>query len=419
MSVPSRGAECTTGPERPFRPAGCRTCPGSVSTAARHSAMRIGNDAVWRWAPPFVVWLVAQTLVMVVAARAGYDPWSPSTWNRWDSGHYLSIAERGPELFRCGDLIPNRAPDDWCGSAGWLPLYPLIVAVVVALSPLDLLWAAWLVPVLVHLSGLSMAWRLIGRISPVGPVRRVMTLMLIAVTPGMAWAHAMFPISLLLALIWAGALLAMSGRRSIAGFVFGLAAVTHSMGFALVPVVGVWLLWTGRERIVRAVLSGVLLAAPVIALGVFQQVALGRWNANLLAVASYGHRIGLFPVIAARRVGQLVADVVPIGSRWPAAQEGLVVVVITLAVGVLVREWRRHPDALDPTEVLLVAMGAAMWASLASFDGDVAFWRVAAGATPCLVALRRLPVWMLSGLIVACGVVAVPIASRFTLGWLY
>lgn len=381
--------------------------------------MRITTDTVWRWVPPFVVWLFAQMLVMVVAARAGYDPWSPMTWNRWDSGLYLSIAERGPELFRCGDLIPNRQPDDWCGSAGWLPLYPLIVAVVVAVSPLDLMWSAWVIPVAVHLAGLTMAWRVLGRLPPVGPVRRVMTLVLIALTPGMVWAHAMFPISLLLALVWAGALLAISGRRPAAAFVFGLTAVTHSIGFALGPVVAVWLLWSERARIRRVAVSWVLLALPVMSLATFQQVALGKWNANLLAVASYGHRIGLFPVIALRRVGQLVADVVPIGSRWPAAQEALVVVVITLAVGVLLSEWRRRPGSLGPIEVLLVAMGVAMWASLASFDGDVAFWRVAAGSTPCLLVLRRLPVWMLAGLTVACAVVAVPIATRFTLGWLY
>ncbi|MFE1557601.1 hypothetical protein ACFW6V_21805, partial [Streptomyces sp. NPDC058734] len=60
-----------------------------------------------RLLPPLVAWLVANLLTWAVAAasvagdgsRVRY--WSTGGRTRWDSAHYLSIAETGYEMFRC------------------------------------------------------------------------------------------------------------------------------------------------------------------------------------------------------------------------------------------------------------------------------------------------------------------------------
>jgi hypothetical protein len=65
--------------------------------------------------------------VMTLAARSiGISAWSTSTWGRWDSGLYLSIARDGYVFERCVD-VANRGPEDWCGNPGWFPAYPWLM----------------------------------------------------------------------------------------------------------------------------------------------------------------------------------------------------------------------------------------------------------------------------------------------------
>ena len=377
---------------------------------------------------------------MVVAWRLGYNPWSPSTWVRWDSAHYVAIAERGPELTRCID-IANRSSDDWCGSAGWLPLYPAVVALLSRIASIDLVWSAWIIASSAHLAGLTLAWRLLCRLPSFSQRALRLTLVVIAVGPAMVWSHAVFPMSLLLALVWSGALLFISTDRYWVGaLVLGCLPATHSLGFAALVVVAAWLVWVQRTAFRRLAASLVALFAPTATLLCVQHVVLGHWNANFLVQSAYGHQPGLFPLIAVRRIGQLASDTVPVGTRWPAAQELVTVVLLLLAVAVAVATVVRFPvdkpdsrmapvlrighsyrdrSALEPVEVLLVALGATFWIASSSLDGDVAFWRLAVGVTPTFALFRRLPSSALVCVSAVLLVVAYAISERFVLGLLY
>src|SRR5437762_3109220 len=108
------------------------------------------------WAPPLVAFALARGLSWLVAARLGFDAFSAGTWVRWDSGLYLDIARNGYRLFRCGSAGWGQ-PDDWCGNAGWMPLYPLLIALA-RLPGADDRVAGAALAALCHLGTLSLLW---------------------------------------------------------------------------------------------------------------------------------------------------------------------------------------------------------------------------------------------------------------------
>src|SRR5262245_47469460 len=93
------------------------------------SSARETMDAVRQLGLPLLVWCCAAAMVAIAAAAFGYEPWSSSTWARWDSGLYEDIARDGYDLFRC-----EEEPEKWCGDAGWFPAYPWITGTLHALG---------------------------------------------------------------------------------------------------------------------------------------------------------------------------------------------------------------------------------------------------------------------------------------------
>jgi len=76
-----------------------------------------------------LVFIVSAILVIISGYAAGVAPFLPSSYSRWDSDHYLSIASSGYELFSCARL-PGYDPAAWCGNSGWLPGYPALIRIV-------------------------------------------------------------------------------------------------------------------------------------------------------------------------------------------------------------------------------------------------------------------------------------------------
>src|SRR5687768_13586343 len=74
------------------------------------------------------VFLLSQLLVAVVIYITGNNYFNSYNWLRWDSDHYLKIAEKGYEFFPCAGKFGN--PDtskDFCGNTGWFPGYPMLI----------------------------------------------------------------------------------------------------------------------------------------------------------------------------------------------------------------------------------------------------------------------------------------------------
>lgn len=77
---------------------------------------------------PALIAFVLSTFALCLAANAtGGDFWLASEWGRDDTAIYLQIAHQGYNILHCP--TPNGQTNAlWCGTAGWLPGYPLLLA---------------------------------------------------------------------------------------------------------------------------------------------------------------------------------------------------------------------------------------------------------------------------------------------------
>lgn len=358
-------------------------------------------------------WALAQALMLIAAIWSDHDPFSPDTYARWDSGLYLAVANDGPTLERCID-IPNRSPDDWCGTAGWLPLYPVLIKVLSIISPLSPVMSAWVIASVAQLAGLAGLVVLLSRRGVTG--RRLVVITIIAALfPGAVWNHAIFPMSLAAALMWWG--LVMSDRRHsiIAAILIGLTAVAHNSG---IVIVAVWVALTVLRHRTRASLGASAVAiAPSLVFFAYQQIALGHWNAHLLIQSSYGHRIGFAPQVIIDRV----VDAFDAGSRpfmLASIQDIYLVVLIALAVIGVATAIRSQRT--DETIITAAAIGIANGLVALSITGsDIAHWRLATLAVGIVPALKQRSMPVLVGVALINAVFFIGIANGYVRGYYY
>jgi hypothetical protein len=331
--------------------------------------------------PPLAVWLLALGTLWLVASRAGFGPWHPATWARWDSALYQDIAKQGYTLFRCGKGYP---PGSWCGNAAWFPGYPL-AARALALTGIPLLTAFVAVSWLFAGGTLVLLWCtfLSRRLSAAGAVALVYA----AWAPGQIYFYAVYPLSML-TFFSVGYLWCLSRQRFVLAALSGAAAVlAYPIGLTL-PVAGaVWILLAVKRGRMRAL----VLAAGVPPLAfagilVAQYLQTGHWDAFFKVQAKYGH--GLHDPL-----GLTYNLLVPL-TRGHAFERGaapswqtlLVSLVLLAMLAALV--WRRR--GLVRTDVLLGIWALAAW-GLPLTQANVSIWRSQAALLPLAPLLTRVP----------------------------
>src|SRR5207253_2364290 len=163
--------------------------------------------------PPLIALLAARAVSAAAALWAGVNPLHGDAWVRWDSNLYLSIAQRGYFLEHCGPGS-HYEPWQWCGNAGWFPLYAWMLR----------LFPGALLSLVFEAALLILIWRTLLR------EQGFSALLLAALFPGCIYQQAVFPASLFLLC----AVLFLATERA---FVPGaLAGMAYPTGFLLVPV---------------------------------------------------------------------------------------------------------------------------------------------------------------------------------------
>lgn len=228
--------------------------------------------------PATLVFLLQRLLLVVAAAATGFDPFKAATWTRWDSGHYLEIANHGyTPLVHCAPETHYPA-SAWCGTAGWFPGYPLLLRALGG-SPV----AALLLGAACQWACLVLIGRLLGR-------RHWPALLLAAFFPGNVYLAAVFPTAVVALAIVSCLALCLAGRPGGAAVAALVAAACSPVGVLLAPVVAAWALLHRRFRALL-VSAGALLGYAAAVAFLHQQV--GRWDAYYLVQAKYGYRLGL------------------------------------------------------------------------------------------------------------------------------
>lgn len=367
--------------------------------------------------PPVLAWLAGHALYWAAAAHNGFDYFLVRTHARWDSGNYLNIARHGYTLLRC---VPKPTSPftaaDWCGTAGWFPLYPLGMRL---LGPLGLPYprAGLLITELFALGSLVLVWWLLEARATLA---NLACLALAALFPGSIYEHALFPVSLAVA----GSLLFLAllarGRWTAAGIAGAVPAAAYQTGVLLAAVVPVWLL-VGRRRLGmdplaalgRAIRTSGLVAVGLLAVMALQQAEVGRWDGLLLVEAHYG--TGLHNP-AATFVKNAVPRPRPSGAASrsltsqpaPRYQFLLATGIVLVAVGATLAA--RERNTLDLVVLVYTVM---FWVAPLVAGGHLAQYRTHLLLLPSVVPLRRLPAVVPAVLAVMAAAVAWQMAGLF------
>ena len=297
--------------------------------------------------PPLLALFAARAVSALAAVFAGVNPLRAEAWVRWDSNHYLNIAQRGYFLEQCGPGSHYQA-FQWCGNTGWFPLYAWLMRLLNG-ALLSLTFEALL---------LWLVWRFLLE------ERAFPALLLAAFFPGSIYQQAVFPISLFLACAVAFLALCERQRWLPAAGVGALAAMSYPTGFLLAPL----------ALLRRNLWPAVGVAAGFLLVLAVMQAQTGQWNAYFLAQAKYGFHFAPLDTLFSR-LKPLVNARYRTQASFAAGAQTLLVLAM-MALGVL--RFRARP--------LVAAYCIAYWAFPLCVGGHLSLYRAEALLVP-LVAL--------------------------------
>jgi hypothetical protein len=353
---------------------------------------------VW---PAALVWVVATTVLVASVRAAGFSPFRTDTWVRWDSDHYLDIAQHGYTLVRCPP--PRQA---WCGDAGWFPAYPWLVAAIHGVGA-NLYQTAVALSWLLSLGTIALLWTtfLERRRTLAG----ILVLVYAAFAPGQVYEYAVFPLSLLALATLAHLWLLTRDRWLAAGLAGAVAALAYPVGVVAAPAATIWLLFVRREARWWVRLSRTAVVAGITVLGLavvplIQKIQVGRWDAYLLVQRGYGHslRDPFGPI------GQAVAAL----ARGSASAPQLQTLLVTFVLASVLVELSLRRFRVPAGDLLLALWVSGAWL-LPHLQANVSVYRSEAALLPMAPLLRRLPRPLLATVAAAAIVLAVPMARGF------
>jgi Gpi18-like mannosyltransferase len=277
------------------------------------------RSAGLRFGPPLVALLLQRLVVGVTAWVAGYNPFAPSSWVRWDSGHYLGIAAGGYQAPAPCTAESGYGPAAWCGNTAWFPGFPWAMRLL-AQTGLSLEAAGVLVALVGQLGCLLLIWESLRR------ENQWPSLVLGAFFPGNVYMVAVFPVSSFLLAAIATILLCEKGRFAAAAVCAALGAIFYPTGVLLGFVVAAWALLHRRWHALK-VLPGAVLGYALVFAAMRREA--GSWDAFFRVQAHYSYRVGA-------AVDTLFSRLKPIVNRRYRDAKGFVTALQTLFTTALV-----------------------------------------------------------------------------------
>jgi Gpi18-like mannosyltransferase len=363
----------------------------------------------WATLPPVVVFALLLAAFAWAARYSGWELFVYDTWIKWDSGHYLTISERGYEFMSCAEL-PGYNPAHWCGNSGWFPGYPYLVGLLHDVTGQPNILLLILVSQAFALVDLLLVWTLfLQRKSPA-------VLLLCAFAPGTYYFLVGFPMSMtvcfLLLTLWA-----FRQQHYVTALVMGaIAGFTYPSGIWLAGVMATSLVvsrWRGqrsRGTVWLAILGPVIGFAAVL---LVHHVTVGHWNAFLLTQEKYGHTLSNpFGVLWQRSLYIWVWK-----PGWQIGLQSLLAAALAVTAAILVALGaRRRTD--DPGDVTLATHGLAYWLVPLLMGGGISPYRAESLIVPAVTVLRRAPWFVLLPLILWAVAIWLVMATQFVQGWL-
>lgn len=309
--------------------------------------MGIWNGAVL---PGLLLFILHAAFVHAAAVISGHSVCKPADFVRYDSYHYLEIAEKGYTFFPCHEQFEeyDGNSDALCGNAGWMPLYPLLIRMAsfagmeaypaaFNLSKLFCLMSFIFLALLMRLRK-GHAWSL--------------SLLPAVFFPSSVYYQAVFPVSMMLFLMLACMYWWETRRYLPAAACAVCTSLSYSTGFTGALIWGSLSLVLYRKKspvYKSAFIMALMFTAGFIIFIVWQQVATGAWNAFFQVQAKYGH--GFHNVLTDLR--DLVKGIIGPGYRinWQPVQT---ILMLSLTVFLIIKHKRLQAEKLSPLVYLFV-----------------------------------------------------------------
>jgi len=240
---------------------------------------------VARWLIPCGMFVVALATTFMAAKVAGVDPLSGSSYSRFDSGHYLSIAKGGYDYFWCGGVHTHIG----CGNAGWFPGYPMLIRAAHVLVPF-LSWevAGIVVSQSCFLFILLFVWFRV--LNEKLSLRNVLILLFIGWYPNGIYFHVIFPYTAFLVCVLIALDAASKARWRISGVLGFLAATIYPIGFLFsIPLAIATQLSTQKSccRFWRGILMMGFVLYGTFTVLLYMFISTGIWNTYLSVQTKY------------------------------------------------------------------------------------------------------------------------------------
>lgn len=264
--------------------------------------------------PPLFVFILARLFLLIVAASSQVDLSGTDLWERFDSGHYLSIAIRGYSYYPCS-AEENFGPEAWCGTSGWFPGYPMLIKILSFLFPSPE-WTAVFLSALFHLGTLTLLWS--GFFQSFWNRKSVLCLSLAAFFPGQIYYHAIFPLSISTFLALLFLLLIRKNKVIGAGLAAAVACYVYPTGFLLLGIGFLYLLF--KKRPGAAIFLVGLSSLGLLGVAVTFHLSVGHWDAYLKTHHKYNQRLSNPLMTFSRAIKPLLR----LKDWWPSDKISLV-----------------------------------------------------------------------------------------------
>jgi len=369
------------------------------------------------WIMPLTVALVAFGFAHIISRVANCYGWWDWCWSRWDSGYYLEISRIGHTLRHCGidDHYPTGSLE-WCGNAGWAPLYSLLIYLLSLVTGWENEVSGIVISRACFLAFLYVNALILNVRS--FAVSNWLTLFLCAICPGGIYFFSIFPISITIL----GISIIFFGIQTKKYFPAGIAAygvaVSYSSSIVFLFCLGLyiallfivnhpWLLGKTKRPILNET------KPPPLAKDVFLKVFVpgvlgllslygydlwvtGHWNAMYLIQGKYGHGLSN-PLRHLAHYWQIVTSNLPSKVSWTELQN-IVFFFLVLVLTYKVIKGRYGLFLLGGIYLL------CMWYIPFSLGTNVSLWRSIGLLAPAFVYLHPLRPLQKLGLLIVFGV---------------
>ena len=237
--------------------------------------------------------LMMEIIWYFIILASGSDYSYPESFIKWDSFHYLEIASSGYTFYPCSENpeIPANF-GEWCGNAGWMPLYPLFIRIISIIVSAKI--AAVVLSRLFFLFSIVLMIKGTGLTNPQKIVKAIM----FCLFPGMLYSLAAFPVSLTILLLLIIIRSIEDGWRSAGITAAILLPWSYASAFLCIPALIIAAICSNGERknqkhYRELAMSGLVSYALTF---FFWHYSTGHWNAFFLVQEKYGYGLE-WPII--------------------------------------------------------------------------------------------------------------------------